>query len=126
MIDVSSIVEPNGKTWKENNLNKNPTHQLGSLVELNWEDGKYNGVRLFVVGYERDCDGQPLYKLSVNSSVCEEISSLNLRILQETYLKHNKWRLVKNILYNKMSNLEGQILSGIGEESLTLVEATRG
>lgn len=60
-IEFSEIVEENGKTIRENNMEK--THQipLGTLVEVS-----ESGIRLFVCSQGRDCDGTPLYGLSAD------------------------------------------------------------
>ena len=52
------LVEANGKTIRQNNLEKKHNIPIGSLVE-----DKKTGVRLFVVYHARDCDGTPLYCL---------------------------------------------------------------
>ncbi len=57
------IVEENGKTVKENNLENKHVIPIGSLVEvLNPEESK--GLRLFVMRHTRDADGTPLYALT--------------------------------------------------------------
>jgi hypothetical protein len=56
-INIKDIVEENGLTTEQNNLNKKHNIKIGSLVELE------NGVRLFIVKCSRDCDGTPLYYL---------------------------------------------------------------
>lgn len=67
---VSETVEQNGKTIKQNNLEKKHNIQLGTLVEITCDDSlcdeedQHNGLRLFVVEHTRDCDGTPLYGLS--------------------------------------------------------------
>lgn len=48
-----------GKTWKEKNLERIHVIPLWSLVEIS------NGVRLFVCKHARDCDGTPLYSLTL-------------------------------------------------------------
>jgi hypothetical protein len=53
-----------GKTWKEKNLAENHTIKIGTLVEINYEEAENRGVRLFVCGHTRDCDGTPLYSLT--------------------------------------------------------------
>ena len=55
-----NLVEENGKTIKENNLNKEHKIPIGSLVEID------DVCRLYVVNYSRDCDGTPLYNLCHN------------------------------------------------------------
>ncbi len=64
IIQVSEIVEANGKTIKQNNLEAQHTILLGALVELNFENDETNGLRLFIVAHLRDCDGSPLYAIS--------------------------------------------------------------
>jgi hypothetical protein len=62
-INVADLVDPNdseGRTYREVNSLKQHLIELGSLVELE------SGVRLFVTRHTRDCDGAPLYTLSVD------------------------------------------------------------
>lgn len=69
MINVSDIVEANGKTIKENNLKLKHLIPIGTLVEINIGKDDYlevNGARAFVVEHTRDCDGTPLYSLSLS------------------------------------------------------------
>lgn len=67
---LSEIVEENGKTIFENNMEQKHNIPLGALVEVtydNWHgDGACEKVhaRLWVVHRGRDCDGTPLYWLS--------------------------------------------------------------
>lgn len=51
---------PNNEGITPRQINKLKVHKIpkGSLVELD------NGLRLFVVSHERDCDETPLYGLS--------------------------------------------------------------
>jgi hypothetical protein len=70
MIVFSQIVEANGKTIRENNLERKHNIPIGTLVEVKYElwhgDGCCEKVhaRLWVVMHGRDCDGTPLYSLS--------------------------------------------------------------
>lgn len=57
----SSIVESNGKTIKESNMQKNHKIPIGSLVE-----DTETGIRAFVALHTRDCDGTPLYSLTIH------------------------------------------------------------
>ena len=59
-IFVADIVEKNGLTVRENNLKVKHKIPLGSLVEVDIEGHEENGVRLFVISHDRDCDGTPL------------------------------------------------------------------
>jgi hypothetical protein len=62
--------DPQGRTYREINLAKPHAFALGTLVEIvEWDEDEYvqrKGVRLFVVGHNRDCDGSPIYSLSDN------------------------------------------------------------
>lgn len=70
MIFVGDIVEKNGKTIKENNLEERHNIPIGSLVEVKYNKWYGEGAcakihaRLWVVEHNRDCDGTPLYTLS--------------------------------------------------------------
>lgn len=63
----SSIVEANGKTIKENNMEVTHNIPIGALVEYKLERWYGEGscavihARKYVVAYSRDCDGTPLY-----------------------------------------------------------------
>lgn len=72
----SDIVEENGKTIRENNMEKIHKIPIGSVVDveldecLDYEPGtEYETfirgkARLVVVAHNRDCDGTPLYSLA--------------------------------------------------------------
>lgn len=68
----SEIVESNGKTIRENNLEIQHKFPLGSIVTLNFDNtvdsrhgiGYKGQANLYVVGHHRDCDGEPLYSLA--------------------------------------------------------------
>lgn len=77
---VSEMKEENGKTIRENNLEKSFSIPIDTLVEFDMDEeispdektglgsnirGK---VRAFVVEHVRDCDGEPLYRLSFYES----------------------------------------------------------
>jgi hypothetical protein len=69
-INVADIVEENGKTIRENNLEKTHDIPIGTLVEVKYDEWYGDGAcekvhaRLWVIGHSRDCDGTPLYNLS--------------------------------------------------------------
>ena len=60
-----------GLSWKEKNLRKEHNIPIGTLVEVdekeNDNDIDYNhgGIRAFIAAHTRDCDGTPLYTLSL-------------------------------------------------------------
>jgi hypothetical protein len=69
-IFIGDIIEENGKSIKENNLEKKHNIPIGSLVEIKWDEWHGNGAcwkvhaRLWVVSHDRDCDRTPLYSIS--------------------------------------------------------------
>lgn len=96
------IVCPNGKTVYENNMELSHNIPLGQLVEIVDEEYENRGVRLFVVNHMRDFDGEPLYTLSFNKNIREELAELPKDGLQ--------WLL-----------LASSVLGGISKESLQIV-----
>ncbi|HEX8248987.1 MAG TPA: hypothetical protein VF599_12490 [Pyrinomonadaceae bacterium] len=64
------VNQQTGKTFKEEKLEINHSIPLGSLVEVNHQDEEDDdvGVRLYVVGHVRDCDGTPLYRLGMKGA----------------------------------------------------------
>lgn len=98
IVFVSDTVEDNGKTIRENNLEIKHKLSIGDLVEIYWEDGEYNGVRLRICGLFRDCDGTPLYNLTANL---------------ENY-KYNEERYGKNSILT-------QCIGGFSEGNLTKI-----
>jgi len=59
LINIADMKNPEtGKTYREENNEKIHNIPLGTLVEVG------EGLRLFVVQHDRDCDGTPLYSLS--------------------------------------------------------------
>lgn len=61
--NVSDIIESNGKTWKQNNLELNHNIPLDTLVEIDCDYHDCHRMRMYVVDYQRDCDGEPCYGL---------------------------------------------------------------
>jgi hypothetical protein len=62
-INIADLTDPEdyeGRTYREVNMLKPHKISIGSLVELE------SGARLFVSKLTRDCDGTPLYTLTVN------------------------------------------------------------
>ena len=79
MINIADLPDPDdpaGRSYRQVNLAKKHDVPIGTLVEIvappgledfEVEDYRYEvGVRLFVVAHTRDCDGTPLYSLSVS------------------------------------------------------------
>jgi hypothetical protein len=124
MIFVSDIVEENGKTIRQNNLER--THQipLGTLVQIvsdypEYEDEDYyNGCVLFVVNHSRDCDGTPLYDLSFNKYAQKEYEKFEASVMAGDFNDPkygNALRLINDNL------LKGAILRHLGAGSLKIV-----
>jgi hypothetical protein len=63
IVCYSDIIEENGKTIKENNLELEHVIPFDTLVEIDCEDNDSHKMRMYVVDYTRDCDGTPLYGL---------------------------------------------------------------
>lgn len=59
-----------GRTIKEVNLAQRHAIPLGALVEIVSEDEESPraGMRAYVIGHSRDCDGSPLYHLGPKGS----------------------------------------------------------
>jgi hypothetical protein len=106
LVKFSDVIEPNGKTIKENNLEKKHKIPLGTLVEVKYTKQYGNGAcskrhdRLFVAKHTRDCDGTPLYTLANSPN----------------YLEHPYDSLHLTALYD--------LEFVFSEESLTIVELT--
>lgn len=58
------IVEEDGTTRKERNMKLQHEIPLLTMVEIKSGGTAQEGLRLFVQGFTRDCDGTPLYNLS--------------------------------------------------------------
>lgn len=85
-IHIADLVnEQTGKTYREENAEKTHSYPVGSLVEIVSDYDDYpddeEGVRLFVVSHDRDCDMTPLYSLAVdvNDTTVERIGFRNRR-----------------------------------------------
>jgi hypothetical protein len=122
-VNVANIVEANGKTVRENNKAIPHALPIGALVEITTdcpigEFGTiYNGVRLFVVKHDRDCDGTPLYSLSFDRNVLKAIENARADI------KNNRDSSIHPLLTNSLGRDEGSITDGWDEGSLLLIDA---
>lgn len=79
IINISDLVNPDtGKSYRQENNERIHNIPVGTLVEVDFDDecleSPKKGLRLFVVGHDRDCDGTPLYSLSFNKDWKEEPS----------------------------------------------------
>lgn len=113
---MGDIVEENGKSVKENNLEKKHNIPIGSLVEVKYDNWYGNGAcqkvhaRLYVVEHTRDCDGTPLYSLSPRKTECH--------IRGEMVVEG--WAFTEEASYNILNEIKG----GFAEESLSVVPLT--
>ena len=70
LVMIHDLIEENGKTIRENNLERQHAIPIGSLVEIKFDEWMGEGAcwkvhaRLWVVLHSRDCDGTPLYGIS--------------------------------------------------------------
>jgi hypothetical protein len=69
-LKFSEIIEANGRTVRENNMQIGHTIPIGAVVELKYDEWCTGGLsrkieaRMTVVEHRRDCDGTPLYGLA--------------------------------------------------------------
>jgi hypothetical protein len=119
-IYVGDIVEENGQTITQNNLQKQHNIPLGSLVEIfstddeKWNDpeGIQHGLRLWVTGHTRDCDGTPLYALSFNKNAYAEFKNCERQAESGDKLVNHMKQYYR-----------GQFDDGYSEESLIVIKA---
>lgn len=84
-IQLSDMLEANGKSIRENNLALIHDIPIGTIVEITHKD-EYDadqdtyGLRLFVVHHSRDCDGTPLYSLSFNKDAQQKYEQCELEL----------------------------------------------
>lgn len=117
MMNVSDIVESNGKTVKQNKMEQNHTIPLGSLVEILGDEGDDDtGLRLFVVHHGRDCDGTPLYGLSFKKNAKEQMDKHEKQV--KTLPDGQDYQIAK--MFYHMAR--GSILFNYGEESLKVIK----
>lgn len=93
IINFGDIVEENGKTIRENNMNKIHNIPLRALVET------HDGMRLYVVEQGRDCDGALLYWLSFNSDWSQDMYGSEMRF-----------------------HARGSVIGGYSEDSLKVIK----
>lgn len=78
--NIADIVNSKtGKTWRQENMEKVHNIPLGALVEVE-ADLDQNGLRLWVVSHDRDCDETPLYSLSFSKDWSEDMFGSSSRM----------------------------------------------
>lgn len=124
-IFVGDIVMSDGKTWKEQNMEITHKIPLGSLVEISCDDKddpeSLDGVRLFVTGHIRDCDGTPLYALSHNRNAYDESNMLKEQIDKKAWLDTPTDPYAEGLIRFNYQITRGQIVSGYSEDSLKVI-----
>jgi hypothetical protein len=121
------IVEENGKTIRENNSARQHKYPIGTLVEFEVDESHDYGrssikgtVRAFVCGHDRDCDGSPLYSMSMWNPV--QWSSIRLDLNPTDYaatrLKGKQFDS-RRVTYEHLFRIW---FTCYGEESLTPVK----
>ncbi len=116
-MNISDIVESNGKTVKQNNMEQSHTIPLGSLVEiLGDENDDDTGLRLFVVHHGRDCDGTPLYGMSFKKDAKEKMDK---REKEMATLPDGQDYQIAKMFYHMA---RGSILFNYSEASLKLIK----
>lgn len=106
-IFIGDIVEENGRTVRENNLELQHQLPLGALVEVDCDYIPEHGLRLFIQDLGRDCDGTPIYSLS---STKDDIGIKTSQTEFENELERFLHTMAR-----------GRIIHGFGEDSLTLI-----
>lgn len=109
---VGNQIECNGKSVRENNMEKLHEIPLGTLVEVDCPSIEEHGIRMFVAEYSRDCDGEPLYNLSFHKHYAER--------LQEV-LEMQDDISIRNIALGIKIQLEGSLLKHFSKDALKIV-----
>ena len=102
IINIADLTNPDsGKTYRQENSEKQHKYKVDDLVEIiPWgDDCEFSGMRLYIIGCVRDCDGTPLYVLG----------SKGMELWQTGWVK-------PNTCYNFNS------FSGFGEDNLKLIK----
>lgn len=118
-IFIADIVEHNGKTVRQNNLETPHNIPLKALVEISYEGAEDEdeerqtcGLRLFVVEHSRDFDGTPLYSLSTNKKAQIELNEL------EDVIKKTRDPNEKSVINFLIWKTRGSIITGYPENAL--------
>lgn len=117
LINVADLVEENGKTFKENNLEKQHSIAIGTLVEVNIDYSKEHGIRLFVCSHDRDSDGTPLYTLSFDKEAGKKLEEVE-EDLKNLSRNTNEYALT----HWAFTTLKGSMTGGFSEESLIVIK----
>lgn len=88
-VVVHHIVGEDGLSDKERNLKNQHTIPLFSLVQIQDDGSEEFGLRLYVQGHSRDCDGTPLYNLTLDYRVVgKDLSFDSIKNIQNPLEKY--------------------------------------
>lgn len=109
-VILHHIVGEDGQTDKERNTKNQHTIPLFSLVEIEYEGSEEFGLRLYVQGHSRDCDGTPLYNLTYDYRIVgKDVST-------------DRVRAAKDSLDHMLAVIDtGKITGGYSAESLVVI-----
>lgn len=121
MQNVADIVTNSEKTIREENFLLKHKYPINSLVEISLGeddiesiDGMVQGLRLFVISHDRDCDGTPLYSLYSASLEEYQRNVSAMSDLGELYQLENPDKFGEFVSRMGVQN-------GWGEDSLKLI-----
>lgn len=118
VVSLSDMVEPNGKTVRENNLERK--HNIALYAKVQITTGINKGITLFVQGHSRDCDGTPLYCLTHDWRVIgKDVSSDALHKKLVGVLDN----MTRSITQYSHAVASGSVYNGVPEECLIVVES---
>jgi hypothetical protein len=119
-INIADIIEENGRTIRENNLDIVHDIPIGSLVEVKFDKWHGGGscekihARLWVISHDRDCDGTPLYSLSQYKEALFVKGHVKFRGEDDWWLNSENTLKIANVIH-----------SGFARDSLTVIEVTK-
>lgn len=129
-INVADIVEENGKTIRQNNMEKTHDLPIGTLVEVKFDEWLDGGAcmkvhaRLWVWSHERDCDGTPLYTLSPHRK--DHFEGAKIVLPPGYWGTGSAWDKQKTCFKDSVTiNILNRVKSGFARESLTPVPITK-
>lgn len=112
-VVIHHIVGEDGLTDKQRNDAKEHTIPLYTLVEIGC-DTTSNGIRLYVQGYGRDCDGTPLYNLTHDYAIIgKDLSNDALRHIRDTQDQYTHYFAIVD---------SGKIVYNYSADSLTIIK----
>lgn len=109
-VILHHIVGEDGLSEKERNLKNQHTIPLFSLVQIQDDNSEEFGLRLYVQGHSRDCDGTPLYNLTHDYRVVgKDVST-------------DRMRNAKDRLEHMLAVIDtGKITGGYSADSLVVI-----